>query len=174
MPALSSASRVQANLQELFEGNITSGHAYIKFQLTPEITALLSMQQVQKSSIVKAEQITPLPSMPQSTIGMIGSGDRVFCVFDLAELLSLTSKLLAPQYYQILVLQTEDENPIYVGFAVTNLQGIIRIPQENIQPPEAIPNSTIKPYISGAISEQQSLLPILDFDRILQALNAGS
>ena len=78
MSTSSPASRIQAKLQELFEGKITSGDAYIKFKLTSEITALLSMNQVQESLIVEAAKITPLPSMPKYTIGMINSRDRVF------------------------------------------------------------------------------------------------
>ncbi|MGF1541456.1 MAG: chemotaxis protein CheW, partial [Pleurocapsa sp.] len=87
----SAASRIQANLQELFQANLAPGDAYIRFQLTSDMTALISMEQVQESLVIEAEKITPLPCMPESIIGIMNSRDRVFCVFDLAQLLSLNS-----------------------------------------------------------------------------------
>ena len=168
----SAASRVQANVQDLFKGKLAPGYPYIKLQLTSEITALLSMEQVQGSLIVEAEEITPLPMMPKSVIGIMGSRDRVFCVFDLAQLLTVSSELIAPRQYQIIIVQTTSEEPIYIGFAVTQLQGIVRLTTEQIQlslnafPPQ------IAPYLCGGIQEEESMIPVLEFNRILQALNA--
>lgn len=167
----SAASRVQANVQDLFKGRLAPGHAYIKLQLTSEITALLSMEQVQGSLIVEAEQITPLPMMPKSVIGIMGSRDRVFCVFDLAQLLTLSSEIIAPRQYQIIVLQTTSEDPIYMGFAVTQLQGIVRLTAEQIQSSLNAFPSQIAPYLSGGIKEEENMIPVLEFNRILQALN---
>ena len=90
MSASSPAARIQANLQELFQGNSASGSPYIKFQLTSEITALLSMEQVQETSIVDAALITPLPSMPPSVIGIMNSRDRVFLCFRSGSIINFT------------------------------------------------------------------------------------
>ena len=175
MTSSSAASRIQANLQELFKANLAPGDAYIRFQLTSDMTALLSMEQVQESLVVEAEKITPLPSMPESFIGMMSSRDRVFCVFDLAQLLTLPSRLIAPRQYQIIVLQTTcKQPPIYVGLAVTRLQGIVRLPTEHIQLPlDAFP-SNLSPYVWGAVKEEETMIPLLDFDRISKALTTLS
>ena len=172
MSTSSPASRIQAKLQELFEGKITSGDAYIKFKLTSEITALLSMNQVQESLIVEAAKITPLPSMPKYTIGMINSRDRVFCIFDLAQLLNLPTVLITPNQYQIIVLQTTGESSISVGFAVMGLQGIIRLTSQQILSANSdVVNSSLASFVSGVV-QQETTMMVLELANILQALQA--
>ena len=164
------AAKVQANLQELFKSNLAPGNAYIKFQLTSDTSALLSMDRVEESLIVKAEQITTLPSMPKSAIGMMASRDRVFCVFDLAQLLALPSSLINPRQYQLIVLQTISEPSIYIGFAVTQLQGIVRLSTEQIQTSLDTLSPNLAPYCNGAVPENETIIPILEFNRICQVL----
>lgn len=170
MPQSTPAFRIQENLAELFQGKKASGDAYIKFQLTPEIQALLPMQQVQQSSIIKAGQITPLAGMPESSIGMINSRDRVFCVFDLAQLLTLPMQLVIPRQYQIIVVQTTIEPQIQIGLAVKNLQGIIRVTSEQIKPFNDEIEPRLIPFISGVVIQQKTVLTILNLQRILEAL----
>ncbi len=170
METSSAASRIQANLQELFKAKLAPGDAYIRFQLTSDMTALLSMKQVQESLVVEAEKITPLPSMPESVIGIMNSRERVFCALDLAQLLRLPSPLISPRQYQIIVLQTTSSRPIYIGLAVTRLTGIVRLPTEQIQSSlDAFP-AKIAPYLCGAVKEEEIMIPILDFDSISEAL----
>jgi positive phototaxis protein PixI len=172
MSTSSPASRIQANLQELFEGKIASGDAYIKFKLTSKITALLSMNQVQESLIVEAAKITPLPSMPKSTIGMMNSRDRVFCIFDLAQLLNLPTVLITPNQYQIIVLQTTGESSIPVGLAVMGLQGIIRLTSKQISSANSdVVNSSVAPFVSGVV-QQETTMMVLELANIVQALQA--
>ncbi|MDJ0681356.1 MAG: chemotaxis protein CheW [Xenococcaceae cyanobacterium MO_167.B52] len=170
MTTSSPASRIQADLQELFKADLAPGDAYIRFQLTSNMTALLSMKQVQESLMVEAEKITTLPTMPESVIGIMSSRDRVFCIFDLPQLLQLSSSLIVPRQYQIIVLKTNSEQPIYVGLAVTLLQGIVRLSTEKIKSSlDAFP-SQIVPYLCGAAQQQETMIPILDFNTISEAL----
>lgn len=171
MSASSPASRIQANLQELFQGNSRSGNPHIKFQLTPEITALLAMEPVQETLIVEAGQVTPLPSMPQAVTGIINSRDRVFCVFDLVRLLSLPARSFTPRQYQIIVLQTTSETPIYFGLVVNNIQGIVRVTSEQISSSTDSVVPELAAYISGVVTSET--LPILKFDRILESITAS-
>jgi positive phototaxis protein PixI len=170
MSTSSPAARIQANLQELFEGKIASGDAYIKFKLTSKIIALLSMNQVQESLIVEAAKITSLPSMPKSTIGMINSRNRVFCIFDLAQLLNLPTVLITPSQYQIIVLQTTGESSIPIGFAVMGLQGIIRLTSKQISSANSdVVNSSVAPFVSGVV-QQETTMMVLELASIVQAL----
>ena len=173
MSTSSSASKIQANLQDLFQANLAPGNAYIRFKLTTDITALLSMKQVQTSVIVDANKITPMPGMPESVIGMMSSRDRVFCVFNLAQLLAVSSQAVSSQKYQIVVLQTDIEPQIYIGLAVTELQGILRVQQEKIQSPKTASFTNLDLFLSGEVQEKRSTIPILSFDRILKALNGN-
>lgn len=170
MKTSNAVSRIQDNLQELFEAKLTSGDAYIRIQLTSDMTALLSMEQVQESLLINTEKITSLPSMPESAIGIMSSRNRVFCVFDLAQLLALPSPLGSPRQYQVMVLQTIEEQPIYIGLAVTRLQGMVRLPVEKIQSSlDAFP-SELASYLSGAVIEEETVIPILEFNSIFKAL----
>ena len=166
----SAASRIQGNLQDLFKTKLTPGDAYIRFQLTTEMTAFLSMEQVQESLVVDTEKITPLPSMPESVVGMMSSRNRVFCVFDLARVLALPSTLISPRQYQIIVLQTTNEQALYVGLAVTRLQGMVRLPAAKIQSSLDTFSSSLAFYLSGAVLEAEITIPVLEFNSILQSL----
>jgi len=167
----SAISRVQANLDELFKGNLASGDAYIKIQLTSEITALLPMTQVQESLILDSEQITTLAEMPESTIGMMSSRDRVFCVFDLAQILNLPSRSILSRQYQIIVLQTIEEPSIYIGLAVLQLQGIIRLANKEISLSQETISADLADFLLGTTKQEESILPILDFKHILNTLS---
>ncbi|MEY2856172.1 MAG: hypothetical protein RLZZ74_481 [Cyanobacteriota bacterium] len=170
MSTSSPASRIQANLQELFKGNVASGDAYIKFQLTPEINALLSMAQVQESLIVEAEQITSLPTMPNSFVGMMNSRDRVFCVFDLAQLLALPSELINSRQYQVIVLRTISEPSILLGLAVKQLQGIVRLPVDKIQSSLDDAPANLAAFMAGVAEDGKTRIPVLELNRLLTAL----
>lgn len=161
---------IRASLQnDSLQTNVSGGEAYVKFQLTEELPALLSMKQVQGSMVVRADRITYLPGMPTSVIGIIGYRDRVFCVFDLAQLLGFPTELFSPRQYQIIILQTATEKPTYLGFAVTQLQSIVRLTTEQISLSADVP-STIAPYLSGAVLEEKIAIPILEFERIASSL----
>ena len=169
MSASTPAARIQANLQELFRGNTAAGNPYIKFQLSSE-TVLLSMERVQETLIVDAGQITLLPSMPASVIGIMNSRDRVFCVFDLAQLLTLPSPLVILRQYQVIVLQTTDPTPIKIGLAVNRLQGIVRLSEQQIHSSTETVSSQIAPYVSGVVQTKNIIISVLEFERILESL----
>ena len=166
----SAIAKVQNNLNELFQSNLAPGDAYIKFKITSDVTALLSMVRVQESLFIEARKITPLPSMPESVLGMMSSRDRVFCVFDLAQVLQLASRSTPPRQYQIIVLQTVSEQPVYFGLAVTQLQGIVRLSKQQIQTfLDGVP-SHIVDYLSGVVREEETTMPILKLDLVIAAL----
>lgn len=167
----SAASRIQANIQDLFKAKLTPGNAYIRFQLTTDMTAFLSMETVEESLAIEPEKITPLPSMPESVIGIVNSRNRVFCVFDLAQVLALPSSLISPQQYQIIVLQTTEEQPLYVGLAVARIQGIVRFPATKIHSSLHGFSSEMAFYLSGTVLEAETAIPVLNFNSILLTLN---
>ena len=176
MKTSSPAARIQANLKELFKANLAPGDAYIRFQLTSDMTALLSMEQVQESLIVEAEKITPLPSMPESVIGIMSSRNHVFCVFDLAQLLKLPSRLITPRQYQIIVLEVSDilssEQSLHLGLAVERLQGITRLTSEKFQLPQDLPAS-LTPYVLRCTWEKEQQLLVLDAKAIATTVSRG-
>ncbi|MEO1341287.1 MAG: chemotaxis protein CheW [Cyanobacteria bacterium J06635_13] len=172
MPKESAASRIQANIHELFKGKLAPGDSYIKFQLTAEITALLSMEQVQASLIVPAKQITALPGMSESIVGIMNSRDRVFCVYDLAHLLNLSTTLAASQQYQIVILeiakQSSSEQKIQVGLAVGQIGGITRLAGGSFRQPTNVPES-LTPHVLASIGDEEQQF-VLDAAAITAAM----
>lgn len=170
MGVSSPASKLHANVQDFFEVDLAPGDAYLRFKLTSDVTALFSMAPVEESLVVDAKRITPVPNMPEAIIGMVSSRDHVFCVFDLAQALGLSSAGIAPQKYQVIVIRTNDAQPLYIGLAVNRLHGIVRFTAEQIQacPPEA--TAEIAPYVCGAVQQSEGLSFVMDCDRISAAL----
>ena len=170
MGVSSPASKLHANVQDFFEVDLAPGDAYLRFKLTSDLTALLSMAQVEESLVVEAERITPVPNMPKAIIGMVSSRDQVFCVFDLAQALGLSSEGIAPQQYQIIVVQTNDEQPFHIGLAINRLYGVVRFTKENIQSSlQGVPPQ-IAPYLCGSVHQNKVLSLVIDCDRISAAL----
>lgn len=165
MEAQSTAAKIQSNLQELFKAKSTPGNSYIRFQLDREFSALLSMARVQESLLIDARQIAPLPGMPPSTIGITSRRDRVFCVFDLAQVLGITSTLAAPRQYQVIVLQASEEDSGYIGLAVHRFLGMARLTTKQIASSVDV---SFAPFVSGATQEEP--VPILDLNLIIEAI----
>ena len=176
MSLSSPASKIQANLQELFKPQSALGDTYIGFQLTQDIKALLPMKPVQESLIVEADKITPLPNMPKSILGMMSSRDRVFCILDIAQLLGMPSSLVFARQYQIVVVDISEsmsleERKLYLGLAVAQIQGINRLNANQIHSdPDAFAPS-LAPYIQGYVVEESKSWPILEIDSLVRALN---
>jgi positive phototaxis protein PixI len=170
-------SRLEQILPQLFEATLPEGDAYLRFQLTPDLTVSISMTQVQESLLVEVGNITPLPNMSESVIGMMSARDRVFCVVDLAQLLLLPSTLMSARQYHIILVKiaddrsvdTEIERELYLGFAVNYIQGIARITPEQIQPPRDDFPICLADYISGAVIGSGQQLLILNIEAIAHA-----
>ena len=173
----SPASRIQSNLQEIFQSQLSSGTAYVRLKLTEQMDALLPINRIEESHVIAVEKVTPLPGMPHCAIGMMNSREHVFCVFDLAELLSIPNVMLAPQEYQILVINTsgintknlDNDNKNFVGLFVSQIQGITRISDENIHNYTDL-QEEFSSFITGYILEDQRKTIILDVDIIVSRL----
>ncbi len=169
MEIKSTAAKIQDNLQELFKAQTIAGDNYIRFQLNQEITALFQMEQVEESLIVDAEQITPLPGMPSTTIGMMSTRDRVFCLFDLAQILKLPSTLVAPRQYQVIVVRLQAENSPYIGLAVNRLLGMNRLTQEDISSSVDRFSSDLHDFLVGTTQGGEAI-PILNLPHVIDSL----
>jgi positive phototaxis protein PixI len=180
-----SLSRLEQLLPQLFESSLPEGDAYLRFQLTADLTVSISMAQVQESLLVEVENITPLPNMSESIIGLMSSHDQVFCVVDLAQLILLSSTLISARKYHIVVVKVSDdrlvdikidspqerlgERELYLGFAVNHIQGIVRIIPGQIQSPKHNFPICLTDYIHGAVIESEQQLLILNIEAIAHA-----
>ena len=172
------ASRVQEILPKLFKASLTPGKPYLQFQLTETITALMPLEQVHESIIVKATEISLLPSMHESVMGIMSSRNHVFCVIDLAQLLMLRSTLISSRQYQIIVVrvssnktspEASSKGNSLLGIAVSHLQGITRLTEEKFQSPTVDFPSSLTPYLRGAVVAEEQQMLVLEPQAIATA-----
>ena len=170
-------SRLQELLPQMFHATQLPGEPYLRFQLTAEMKALLSMEHVQESLLVPAGQITRLPNMPDHVMGLMSSRERVFCTLDLDRLLGLRSSSVYSRQYHVVVVrvpqcdsqQFSSEQELLLGIAVSRILGITRLISENLQLPIGDFSSNLKPYLRGYVVEKEERLVVLDTQAITTA-----
>ncbi len=178
--APSSLSRLQELLPQLFETPDVQGEPYLRCQLTPQMSGLVSMEFVQESLLIPGEQITFIPNMSSFVMGLMTSRDRVFFLIDLPHLMGLSSPCPLLQNYPIIVLRisplmsqpTHPDKELFLGLVVPRIQGVMRvISQERETSVEALPQSLL-PFIQETIKEGENLLPILNLVAVIDQVQA--
>jgi positive phototaxis protein PixI len=173
MTANTTLARLQQLLPQLFQPIEVAGDLYLRFQLTPEMPALLSMDRVKEALLVPASEISPLPNMPEFTIGIMNVRDHVLCVVDLGQLLGLPSMPMNLQNHQVVVInllskgteETHTSEPFaekYLGLAVSRVRGVARFEPETLKPLGANSLECLRPYQMGYFIEAEEQLLLLD------------
>jgi positive phototaxis protein PixI len=188
MSTSTSLARLEQLLPQLFQASSPEGNAYLRFQLTADIAAAISMDRVEASLLVPFDLITPLPNLPEAVIGIINTRDRFFCVFDLAQLLMLPSTLISARQYHTIVLRVNVDNlpadsfssdnnialiearELFIGIAVERIQGIVRFTADKLQSPELDAPDRLLPYLCGVIVEDGKQILVLDIESISDAI----
>jgi positive phototaxis protein PixI len=181
MTANTTLARLQQLLPELFQPVAVSGTLYLRFQLTPEIPALISMDRVQEALLVPASAISPLPNVPDFTIGIMNVRDRVVCVVDLGQIFGLPSMPVNLQSYQVVVINllTKGSEPTlekaaqpiekYLGLAVRRVKGVARFGLETLRPLGTEFPECLRPYLIGCFVEADEQVFVLDTAAIANA-----
>jgi positive phototaxis protein PixI len=168
-------ARLQELLPQLFQPVQVTGDPYLRFQLTAEIPALISMNRVQEAVLVPASFISPLPNMPAFSIGMMNSRDRVFCVVDLGQLLGLPAMSINPRNYQVVVMNLSGQTPIdqsspvaekWLGLAVQQVQGVNRFERQDLQSIVGALPACLQPYLQGCFLEKDQEIVVLNSESI--------
>lgn len=176
MSQISSLSRLQELLPQLFQATQLPGDPYLRCQLTPEVNALVSMAAVQESLLVPGEHITLIPNMSPFVVGLMNSRDRVFCAIDLAQLLGLSSPSTYARQYHVIVVRVSQfldrssgsETELFLGLVVNRVRGILRIMSDEIRAPQANFFPSLMPYLQGTVANQDENLPVLDLSTIVK------
>ncbi|WP_299485715.1 chemotaxis protein CheW [Acaryochloris sp. IP29b_bin.137] len=163
-----SLSRLQELLPQLFQSTQLTGQPYLRFTVTEGIGALLSMEHVQESLMVEAEQITPIPNMARSVLGLMNSRDQVFCVVNLSQLLGYPDVTGSQRRYSMIVVrvprsdyQRSGNEEALLGWAVPHIQGVTRLQAEQLQTDLSLCPANLSPYVSGACQQDQQTMYIL-------------
>ena len=173
MTTNSTLTRLQQLLPELFQPLVVTGDLYLRFQLTPEIPALLPMARVQEALLVPATAISPLPNLPAFVIGIMNARDRVFWVVDLGQLLGLPPIPTNPRDYQVVVIQLAATDPESfdptdfatepsLGLAVGQVRGVARFESQHLQ--LAVPDvpECLQPHLLGCFIEADKRVLVLN------------
>jgi positive phototaxis protein PixI len=175
MTANTSLDRLQQLLPQLFHPLQVIGDPYLRFQLTPDIPALLSMERVQEALLVANSSISPLPNMPALAIGLMNTRDRVFLVVDLAQVLGLPPLPINPRNYQVIVMRLSElgneDNEVgkYLGLAVHKVRGVARFETTLLKPFAKECPAALQPYLLGSFQEVEEQILVLDTGSIANA-----
>ncbi len=173
MEATTPTERLQQLLPRLFSQERVTGDRYLLFQLTPEITAAITLEQVWEATVVSATAITPIPQMPSYVLGWHNGRDRVYCIVSLQELVGLTTSTKLLQQYSVMVVQLSpkmtsrsETKPLLVGMAVHRILRTIPINQQELVSAVGEFPSTLTPYLSGCIQREQQQIAVLDLNTL--------
>ncbi|MBD3881034.1 purine-binding chemotaxis protein CheW [Phormidium tenue FACHB-886] len=146
-----------------------AGETYLKFHLSRQIPAVLSMRYIQEAMILPSRRLTPMPNVPAPMMGLMNRRSRVIWVVDLAQLLGLAVfDAASSQQYTLILIQV---GSVPLGLAVYQVEGIMRLEADTIQSPVGQVSTTLLPYLRGCVLQQQTkeVLLVLDAEAIAQS-----
>lgn len=117
--------------------------------------------------ILKDITITAIPDSPDFIEGVVNLRGNIIPVIDLRKRLKLSGQQSTrDDSVWILILSIGDR---VTGFVVDHVTRVIKVPTNNIKPPpELVVSSGLESdYIRGVCKQDQRMLAILDFNRIL-------
>ena len=115
--------------------------------------------------IIRSTDVTPVPNSPSFVEGVINLRGDIIPVIDLRKRLSLLIEGTSTEKNWVLILSIGNR---VVGFIVDNVSEVMKISEDNIDPPPAIVIAGLEnQYIRGVCEIDNALLIILDFDSIL-------
>ena len=116
--------------------------------------------------IIKDTEITAIPDAPDFVVGVINLRGNIIPILDLHKRLKLAAvKPAQSEETWILILNIGGR---VTGFVVDRVTRVIKVQANQIKPPpELVVQGLDSDYIRGVCKQDQQLLAILDFNRIL-------
>ena len=115
--------------------------------------------------IIRSAPITYVPNSPEFVEGVINLRGNIIPVIDLRKRLNLHSASYAKERDWILILDIAGR---VTGFIVDSVTEVIKVQENNIDPPPEILVAGLQSqYIRGVCEIDSHLLILLDFNRIL-------
>ncbi|MFB6274986.1 MAG: chemotaxis protein CheW [Halothece sp.] len=175
MTSIRPTERLQELLPRLFEKDQqVTGERYLWFQITPNLSAAISLNQVWEATTLSATAITPVPQMSPYVLGWSTGRDRVYCVISLAEFLKLETITKIPQQYSTIVVQVPSNDStnqsLLLGLTVSRIIRTLAINPEDITSPVGEFPATLTPYLQGCIEHDQERIVLLDLAAIKEQM----
>ncbi|MGB9661446.1 MAG: chemotaxis protein CheW [Moorellaceae bacterium] len=114
--------------------------------------------------IIRLQPITQVPRTPSFVEGVINLRGRIIPVIDLHKRFGLPLAE-ATNNTRIMVVEV---NGITVGMIVDAVLEVLRLPEENIEPPPPIIKGVDVAYLRGVGKWEDRLIILLDLDRVLR------
>ncbi|MDH5599777.1 MAG: chemotaxis protein CheW [Gammaproteobacteria bacterium] len=115
--------------------------------------------------IIRSTEVTPVPNSPSFVEGVINLRGDIIPVIDLRKRLSLYLESNDIEKNWVLILRIGNR---VVGFIVDNVSEVLKIAEDDIDPPPNIVIAGLEnQYIRGVCEIDNKLLIILDFESVL-------
>lgn len=113
--------------------------------------------------IIRTVEITRVPKSPAFVEGVINLRGKIVPVIDLRKRFGIEKKAYDNET-RIIVVELTDK---VVGFLVDMVKEVIRVEKSVIEPPPELTMNVNANYITGVAKLQDSLLILLDLDKVL-------
>jgi len=140
--------------------------SYLKFQLTQQTGAVLSISHTQEAIVIPVTSVTAIPNMPPCILGLMNWRSHIIWVVDLPKMFNLESLDYRLRQYNIIIIQIKS---MIVGVVVQEIQGTTKFTVDDIRSPVGQVASSLVPYLCGCIVQQEEILLVLDAVHILQS-----
>jgi positive phototaxis protein PixI len=156
-------SRIRVE-EQLSANNLENG--YLQFKLNQQTSAILSMNYTQEAVILPVESVTSMPNMLPCVLGLMNWRSRIIWAIDLPRMLNLEFLDGRLRQYNIIVIQVES---LLLGLVVHEVKGITKFISDDIESPVGQVASSLVPYLSGCVVQEEEILLVLDAQSIIDS-----
>ena len=156
-------SRIRVE-EQLSANNLENG--YLQFKLNQQTTDILSMNYTQEAVILPVESVTSMPNMLPCVLGLMNWRSRIIWAIDLPRMLNLEFLDGRLRQYNIIVIQVES---LLLGLVVHEVKGITKFISDDIESPVGQVASSLVPYLSGCVVQEEEILLVLDAQSIIDS-----
>jgi twitching motility protein PilI len=142
------------------------GDPYLKVRLTSQVVAALGMRYVQEALVLPMRQLTPMPNKPACLLGLTNRRGQVVWAVDLARVLGLGMLPANLQQHNVTIVQV---GKMLLALAVHQVEEIIWLQPEVIQPAPGQVAPDLLPYLQGCWVQSQQVGLVLDIAAIAQS-----
>lgn len=143
-----------------------SAQSFLRLRLSDTAIAAIPTIETQEVVMVHHHQLTLMPNMPSTVLGLLNHRNRVIWVIDLPQLLGFPMLTFDLRQYAVVVIQVAGK---LLGLALQSIEGLSRLNPINIQSPVGTVDASLVPYLRGCYLQDQELLLVLDAAAIANA-----
>lgn len=114
--------------------------------------------------IIRLQEVFKVPNTPPYIEGLINLRGKVFTLLNLRKKFEFPEKELNKEDSKILIIETNSKS---FGFIVDAVDEIVKIEDEEIQPPPESTTTLDKKYIKGSAKVQKQLILLLDLEMLV-------